>query len=148
MRVIENELRKNPADFLVYTGDIAPNTTAGLQFAAKYFTFKRMGVPVRFTIGNHDFTKGKSGDDAYLPHCGPLWYSFDSNGVHFVVVPMIWDGRGQRSDKSVSYKIEDFARGGVSQMNTSDAYGTMKFCFAAELSELDGKAVFNNDPRL
>lgn len=33
-------------------------------------------------------------------------------------------------------------------MNTSDAYGTMKFCFAAELSELDGKAVFNNDPRL
>jgi predicted dehydrogenase len=44
--------------------------------------------------------------------------------------------------------LENFARGGVSQMNTSDAYGTMKFCFAAELSELDGKAVFNNDPRL
>ncbi len=110
MQVIGNELRKNPADFLVYTGDIATNTPAGLQFAAKYFTFKRMGVPVRFTIGNHDFTKGKSGDDAYLTYCGPLWYSFDSNGVHFVVVPMIWDGRGQRSDKPVSYKIADFAR--------------------------------------
>ena len=110
MPVIENELRKNPADFLIYTGDIAANTPAGLQFAAKRFTFKRMGVPVYFTIGNHDFTKGKSGDDAYLTNCGPLWYSFDSNGVHFVVVPMIWDGKGQRSDKPVTYKIADFAR--------------------------------------
>ena len=44
--------------------------------------------------------------------------------------------------------LELFAQGKASEMNTSDAYGTMKFCFAAELSELDGKAVFNSDPRL
>ena len=110
MTVIEGELRKNPADFLIYTGDIAANTPEGLQFAAKRFTFKKMGVPVYFTIGNHDFTKGKSGDDAYMTNCGPLWYSFDSNGIHFVVVPMIWDGTGQRSDKTVTYSIADFSR--------------------------------------
>ena len=44
--------------------------------------------------------------------------------------------------------LELFAQGKSSQMNTSDAYGTMKYCFAAELSELDGKVIFNNDPRL
>ena len=44
--------------------------------------------------------------------------------------------------------IDNFARGGASQMNTRDAYGTMKFCFAAELSEIDGKIISGSDPRL
>lgn len=44
--------------------------------------------------------------------------------------------------------IENFALGKASQMNTTSAYETMKFCFAAELSELDGKIIFNNDARL
>lgn len=44
--------------------------------------------------------------------------------------------------------LELFAQGKASQMNTLDAYGTMKFCFAAELSELDGKAVLSSDSRL
>ncbi|MBR7107326.1 MAG: PQQ-binding-like beta-propeller repeat protein [Lentisphaeria bacterium] len=110
MNTVKEELAKNPADFVIYTGDIAANTPDGMVFAAKYFTFKRMGVPIRFTIGNHDFTKGKSGDDAYMTNLGPMWYSFDSNGVHFVVVPMIWDGTGQRKDKPVTYKPEDFSR--------------------------------------
>lgn len=110
MDTVKAELTEKPADFLIYTGDIAANTPHGLRFAAKYFTFERFGVPIYFTIGNHDFTKGKSGDDAYMVNLGPMWYSFDSNGVHFVVVPMIWDGTGQRKDKPVTYKPEDFAR--------------------------------------
>lgn len=44
--------------------------------------------------------------------------------------------------------LDLFGKGGASQMNTRDAYGTMKFCFAAELSELDGKIIAENDPRL
>ena len=110
MKHVEKELTRNPADFLIYTGDIAANTPPGIIFAAKYFTFERMKHPVYFTIGNHDFTKGKSGDDAYMVNLGPLWYSFDSNGIHFVVAPMIWDGTGQRRDKPVTYKPENFSR--------------------------------------
>ncbi|MBR2374489.1 MAG: Gfo/Idh/MocA family oxidoreductase [Lentisphaeria bacterium] len=44
--------------------------------------------------------------------------------------------------------IDLFAKGKKSEMNSADAYGTMKLCFAAELSELDGKVIESSDPRL
>ena len=44
--------------------------------------------------------------------------------------------------------LELFAQGKPSQMNTLDAYGTMRLCFAAELSELDGKIISIKDSRL
>lgn len=44
--------------------------------------------------------------------------------------------------------IDLFAKGKKSEMNAEDAYGTMKLCFATELSELDGKVIESSDPRL
>ena len=71
----------------------------------------------------------------------------DAAGSPFITVTAA-PGAGLHVKHTTPASLEVRLRGGVSQMNTSDAYGTMKFCFAAELSELDGKAVFNNDPRL
>lgn len=44
--------------------------------------------------------------------------------------------------------LELFARGKNPEMDTVSAYETMKFCFAAELSENNGRIIFADDPRL
>lgn len=72
----------NPA-FLIHTGDICYEE--GLKKHIEEMNTDTMGCPVRYVIGNHDYVKGKYGEELYESLYGPVWYSFDVGNVHYVV---------------------------------------------------------------
>ena len=41
-----------------------------------------------YCIGNHDLVKGKYGEECFEKYYGPVYYSFDVAGVHYIVTPM------------------------------------------------------------
>lgn len=74
----------NPA-FLMHTGDICYED--GLKRHLKDMNTENMGCPVRYTIGNHDYVKGKYGEELFESIYGPVWYSFEVGNIHYVVTP-------------------------------------------------------------
>ena len=54
-----------------------------------------MGVPVYYTMGNHDLMKKVPVPEyLYQENFGPVWYSFEAGNTHFIVLPMyIGDGK-------------------------------------------------------
>jgi len=81
-------LRNEPVGFVIVTGDIC--YTNGLYMHAREFNSRTMDTPVFYTLGNHDLVHYKQhGDDLYRELFGPVWYSFDLGGVHFIVLPMM-----------------------------------------------------------
>ncbi len=78
----------NPATaFIIHTGDIC--YTPGLDFHAAHVRTRQTGVPMYYTIGNHDLVKGDYGEQYFQRLFGPNWYSFDVGNVHFVALPML-----------------------------------------------------------
>lgn len=73
---------KQPA-FLIHTGDICYE--AGLKKHITEVNTETMGCTVRYVIGNHDYVKGKYGEQLYESIYGPVWYSFDVGKTHYVV---------------------------------------------------------------
>lgn len=71
--------------FLIHTGDICYE--AGLKRHKTDMNTENMGVPVYYTIGNHDYVDGKYGEELYESIYGPVWYSFNVGNVHYVVTP-------------------------------------------------------------
>lgn len=71
--------------FVVHTGDICYED--GLKSHIKGMNRDTMGVPVYYVIGNHDYVKGKYGEELYESIYGPSWYSFEVGNVHYVVTP-------------------------------------------------------------
>lgn len=71
--------------FLIHTGDICYE--AGLKRHKSDMNTENMGVPVYYTIGNHDYVDGKYGEELYESIYGPVWYSFNVGNVHYVVTP-------------------------------------------------------------
>lgn len=99
---VENvkEYSKNEQlDFIVHTGDICYEK--GLNFHAKNINTEKMGLPVKYCIGNHDLVKGKYGEELYESLFGPVWYSFDYANTHFVVLPM------KGGDHKPSYTLKE-----------------------------------------
>jgi outer membrane protein assembly factor BamB len=84
------EMKKYAADegvdFMIHTGDICYED--GMNFHARQINTSTMGVPVYYCIGNHDLVKGAYGEELYEKLFGPVFYSFDAGGVHFIVTPM------------------------------------------------------------
>ena len=37
-----------------------------------------------YCIGNHDLVKGKYGEECFEKYYGPVYYSFDVAGVHYI----------------------------------------------------------------
>lgn len=74
------------AAFIVHTGDICYDN--GLRAHIRLMNTANMGLPVFYCIGNHDLVKGKYGEELFEKLYGPVYYSFDVNGVHYVVTPM------------------------------------------------------------
>lgn len=72
--------------FVVHTGDICYEK--GLQEHIQLMNTANMDVPVYYCIGNHDLVKGKYGEELFEKYYGPVYYSFDVAGVHYVVTPM------------------------------------------------------------
>ena len=74
------------AAFIVHTGDICyPN---GLNEHIRLMNTANMGLPIYYCIGNHDLVRGKYGEEMFESIYGPVYYSFDVAGTHYVVTPM------------------------------------------------------------
>ena len=74
------------AAFIIHTGDICYEK--GLKAHIGLMNTDNMGVPVFYCIGNHDLVKGKYGEEVFEKYYGPVYYSFNVAGVHYIVNPM------------------------------------------------------------
>jgi outer membrane protein assembly factor BamB len=63
-----------------------------------------MGIPVYYCLGNHDLLKGEYGEKMFEDLFGPVYYSFESGNIHFVVTPML------RGDHKPGFTKEDVYR--------------------------------------
>ena len=77
---------KEKCDFLIHTGDIC--RIRGLEAHYRELNYHTIGIPVRYTIGNHDYVNDKYGEYSFERLYGPIYYSFDHSGTHFVVLPI------------------------------------------------------------
>ena len=73
-------------DFIIHTGDICRRR--GLEAHHYAMNSDNMGIPVRYTLGNHDYVDDRYGEYTFERLYGPIWYSFDLGKVHFVVLPI------------------------------------------------------------
>lgn len=73
--------------FIMHGGDICYEN--GLKNHIHLMNTENMGVPVFYSIGNHDLVKGAYGEELFEKIYGPVCYSFDVGSVHYVVTPMM-----------------------------------------------------------
>lgn len=99
---IKNVIEEQDPAFLMHTGDIC--YTDGLNSHIKGMNSENMGIPVRYSMGNHDYVDGKYGEELFEKIYGPVCYSFDVGEIHYVVTPM---GYG---DKPARYSLSDIWR--------------------------------------
>lgn len=76
-------VKDNKPAFLIHTGDICYE--AGLKKHIEEMNTKTMGCTVKYVIGNHDYVKGKYGEELYESLYGPVWYSFEVGNIHYVI---------------------------------------------------------------
>lgn len=77
----------NSTAFIMHTGDIC--YMPGLDFHAANVRNGQMGIPMYYTIGNHDLVRGDYGEQYFEERFGPTWYSFEVGNVHFLALPML-----------------------------------------------------------
>ena len=85
---IKELVDEHKPDFIVHTGDICRRK--GLEGHRYAMNSDNMGVPVRYTLGNHDYVNDKYGEYTFERLYGPVWYSFDLGKVHFIVLPITY----------------------------------------------------------
>lgn len=90
------------AAFIIHTGDICYER--GLRAHRELTNQETMGIPVYFSIGNHDLVNGKYGEALFESLYGPTWYSFNAGGTHYVVLPM------PGGDRRPSYSTAEVAQ--------------------------------------
>ena len=90
------------AAFVVHTGDICYIT--GLKEHITLMNSDLMEIPVYYCVGNHDLVAGKYGEELFESIYGPVYYSFDVAGTHYVVTPM------PGGDHRPSYTTDQIAR--------------------------------------
>jgi 3',5'-cyclic AMP phosphodiesterase CpdA len=83
-----------PPDFVVFTGDLTHTTDDAGQRRDRMNQFREIvsGLrtkTVKFMAGEHDASLDRG--DAYQALFGPLHYSFDHKGIHFVVLDNVSD---------------------------------------------------------
>ena len=89
--------------FIMHTGDICYED--GLNQHIKDMNTETMGVPVRYTIGNHDYVNyGSYGEQLFEELYGPVWYSFDVGDIHYVVTPIGHGDARNRYSKSETWR--------------------------------------------
>ena len=94
-------------DFLIHTGDICRRR--GLEEHCKALCSESAGIPVRYTLGNHDYVNDVYGEYTFEKFYGPVWYSFDLGNMHYIVLPITEGeapGRYEKSDRA-RWLIED-----------------------------------------
>lgn len=83
-----NKLKPGP-DFVIFTGDLTQNTENADERRKRMGEFREMAKAlkvkdVKFIPGEHDASADKGA--AYQEFFGPLHYSFDHRGIHFIVI--------------------------------------------------------------
>lgn len=96
---VKGVAQSEKAAFLIHTGDICYE--AGLKRHKSDMNTENMGLPVRYVIGNHDYVKGKYGEQLFESIYGPVWYSFEVGNTHYVVTPI------QHGDVRSAYSADD-----------------------------------------
>lgn len=97
--LFKNYVNNTKPAFVVFNGDICYER--GLRFHAKELNSLKLGVRTVYTLGNHDLVDGSNGEDLFEELFGPAWYSFNINGVHFVVLPVL------QGDRKPGYTADD-----------------------------------------
>lgn len=87
------------AAFIIHTGDICYEK--GLKAHIRLMNTENMDCPVFYCIGNHDLERGKYGEEIFESVYGPVYYSFEVEGVHYIVTPMPY------GDARPEYTTED-----------------------------------------
>ena len=96
---LKSYLSNHKLAFLLINGDICYEK--GMNFHAREITSETMGLRVVYSLGNHDLVAGDYGEQLYEKLFGPVWYSFNVGGVHFVNLPVNY------GDKVPSYSADD-----------------------------------------
>lgn len=81
---VKEQAKLYQASFLLHGGDIC-GEDAMIRHRDE-MSFETVGIPVRYSIGNHDFLDGPYGEKRYEELYGPIWYSFDIGMIHYVVM--------------------------------------------------------------
>lgn len=100
---VKNIIKENNPAFLIHTGDICYED--GLKRHIQDMNSETMGCTVRYVIGNHDYVKGKYGEELFESLYGPVWYSFDVGNIHYAVTSFQTGGDyGSCYDKNDRWK--------------------------------------------
>lgn len=100
---IKEDVNETKPAFIMHTGDIC--YIDGLKKHIEVMNTDTMGVPVRYTIGNHDYVKyGAYGEKLFEELYGPVWYSFDVGNIHYVVTPIGHGDVYNRYSKSEAWR--------------------------------------------
>ena len=99
VEVLKDYVSFNKPDFVLFNGDICYEN--GLRFHSRELTSEKLGVRAVYSLGNHDLVDGEYGEELYEKLFGPVWYSFNSKGVHFVNIPVLF------GDRKTSYTADD-----------------------------------------
>lgn len=127
----------NDVAFINHTGDICYEK--GLNFHKENFSDKELGTRIVTSLGNHDLVgKNGSGEKMFEDLFGPVWYSFNVGGVHFVNTAM----RG--GDRTPSYTLDEmmeWLEGDFAQLKE----GTPIVIFNHDIVFNDGKYIYKTD---
>src|SRR3981081_3599365 len=100
--------------FMIHTGDIT-HRSKEKEFDDAQKIISQSGLDVHYVPGEHDIIDDEPGK-IYRDRCGknakgPGWYSFDSNGVHFIglvnVVDLKGGGLGTLGDEQLAWLEND-----------------------------------------
>ena len=122
--------------FIIHTGDICYED--GMKFHSQNVITSTMGLPVYYTVGNHDLVKGDYGEQLYEALFGPVYYSFDVGNYHFIVTPM------PHGDYQPGYTQEDVYRWLINDLAQVDSTQAI-MVFNHDLLMNDGQFLFKGD---
>ena len=95
------ELAENcDVDFLFCSGDLC--RFPSIRQHSELVNAATMGREVYYSVGNHDIVKADDNGKNYGDYLGPFWYSFERNGVLFIVSPMTY------GEVPLPYKLENY----------------------------------------
>jgi len=97
---VAKAVKEKKGDFLVHCGDIG-------NMPGHLTSMTAAGVPVHYAIGNHDFkNKGGCGEAEFEKSFGPVYYSFNHGGLHFIILAHLTELDAPPSDDLWSRQLK------------------------------------------
>lgn len=101
---------EHPPDFVVFTGDLTHTTDDATIRRTRLSEFRdivsALNVKhVRFMPGEHDASLDRG--EAYKEFFGPLHYSFDHKGIHFIAIDNVSDPGASIGDAQLAWLKSD-----------------------------------------